>query len=114
MQYGFMYLTGIIDLYSRYMVGWQVGNTLDKQTQTEVLTQAMASYATPEIINADQGSQYTYAPGIDTLKDYHITISMNGKGRALDNVFIERWFRTIKQNIFTLIRHAMDWSFTGE
>jgi putative transposase len=87
---------------------------LDKQTQTEVLTQAIARYQVPGIINSDQGSQYTCGHWINTLKEYKIRISMNGKGRALDNVFIERWFRTIKQNIFTLIRHAMDWSFTGE
>lgn len=97
MEHGFMYLTGIIDLYSRYIVGWQVSNTLDKQTQTEALSQAITRHGTPEMINSDQGSQYTCGHLIDTLKEYTIRISMNGKGRATDNTFIERWLGTIKQ-----------------
>ena len=97
MKKGFMYLTAIIDVYSRYIVGWQVSNSLEKETQTELLKQAVERYGVPEIINSDQGSQYTCAHWIDTLKEYKIRISMDGKGRATDNAFIERWFRTIKQ-----------------
>lgn len=97
MHKGFMYLTAIIDLYSRFIVGWQISNSLEKETQTELLKQAIEQYGIPEIINSDQGSQYTCAHWVDTLKGYKIRISMDGKGRATDNAFIERWFRTIKQ-----------------
>jgi putative transposase len=97
MRSGFMYLTAIIDLYSRYIVGWQISNSLEKETQTELLQQAITRYGTPEIINSDQGSQYTCEHWIETLGDLGIKVSMDGKGRATDNAFIERWFRTIKQ-----------------
>lgn len=97
MRKGFMYLTGIIDVYSRYIVGWQVSNSLEKQTQTELLEQAIREHGIPEIVNSDQGSQYTCAHWVDTLTAWGIRISMDGKGRATDNAFIERWFRTIKQ-----------------
>lgn len=98
MARGFMYLTAIIDVYSRYIVGWKLSNTLDKESQTELLTQCIANYGTPEIVNSDQGSQYTSKHWVETLKDHGIQISMDGKGRAIDNVFIERFFRTIKQD----------------
>lgn len=97
MRKGFMYLTAIIDLYSRYIVGWQVSNSLEKETQTALLKTAVARHPTPEIINSDQGSQYTSQHWVETLKDLGIRISMDGKGRATDNAFIERFFRTIKQ-----------------
>jgi len=97
MKSGFMYLTAIIDLYSRYIVGWQISNTLEKETQTELLRQAVAEYGTPQILNSDQGSQYTCQHWVETLKEMGIRISMDGRGRATDNAFIERWFRTIKQ-----------------
>lgn len=97
MKQGFMYLTAIIDLYSRYIVGWQISNSLDKQTQTELLTSAISMYGKPDIINSDQGSQYTSAHWVETLKGLKIRISMDGRGRATDNAIIERWFRTIKQ-----------------
>lgn len=97
MASGFMYLTAIIDLYSRYIVGWQISNSLEKETQTEVLKQAVKRYGKPEIVNSDQGSQYTSAHWVSSLKAMKIQISMDGKGRATDNAFIERWFRTIKQ-----------------
>jgi len=97
MKKGFMYLSAIIDLYSRYIVGWQVSNSLEKETQTQVLEQAIREHGVPEIVNSDQGSQYTCQHWVDTLREYKIHISMDGKGRATDNAFIERWFRTIKQ-----------------
>lgn len=97
MRRGFMYLSAIIDLYSRYIVGWQVSNSMEKETQTELLAQAISRYGTPEILNSDQGSQYSCAHWIQTLKEHKIRISMDGRGRARDNAFIERWFRTIKQ-----------------
>ena len=97
MKEGFMYLTAIIDLYSRYIVGWQISNTLEKENQTLLLHDCIARHGKPEIINSDQGSQYTSAHWVDTLTELKIKISMDGKGRANDNAFIERWFRTLKQ-----------------
>jgi len=96
MTKGFMYLTAIIDVYSRFIVGWQISNSLEKETQTQLLKQAIARYGKPKIINSDQGSQYTCAHWVETLKEYDIQISMDGKGRATDNDHIERWFRTVK------------------
>ncbi|MCH2449445.1 MAG: DDE-type integrase/transposase/recombinase, partial [Gracilimonas sp.] len=102
MKNGFMYLTAIIDVYSRYIVCWGVSNSLEKETQTELLEQAIREHGVPGIINSDQGSQYTCAHWVDTLNQYTIRISMDGKGRATDNAFIERWFRTIKQKYIYL------------
>lgn len=97
MKEGFMYLTAIIDIYSRFIVGWQISNTLEKETQTAVLEDAIKRWGKPEIINSDQGSQYTCEHWIEYLKENEIKVSMDGKGRATDNAFIERWFRTLKQ-----------------
>ena len=97
MKNGFMYLTAIIDIYSRYIVGWQVSNSMEKETQTEVLKAAIDRFGKPEIINSDQGSQYTCEHWISFLGENQIKVSMDGKGRATDNAFIERWFRTLKQ-----------------
>lgn len=97
MKTGFMYLTIIIDLYSRFIVGWQLSNSLEKQTQTEVLQTAIARYGAPEIINSDQGSQYTSLHWVSTLQSLGIQISMDGKGRATDNAIVERFFGTIKR-----------------
>lgn len=97
MKEGFMYLTAIIDIYSRFIVGWQISNTLEKETQTAVLEDAIKRWGKPEIINSDQGSQYTCEHWIEYLKESEIKVSMDGKGRATDNAFIERWFRTLKQ-----------------
>jgi putative transposase len=96
MASGFMYLTALIDLYSRYIVGWQLSNSLEKETQTELLESTMRKYGKPEIVNSDQGSQYTCAHWVNCLKGHGIRISMDGKGRATDNAFIERWFRSLK------------------
>ena len=96
MKQGFMYLTAIIDLYSRYIVGWQISNSMEKETQTELLEAAIRQYGKPQIINSDQGSQYTCENWVNFLKNNQIAISMDGKGRATDNAFIERFFRTLK------------------
>jgi putative transposase len=102
MKNGFMYLTAIIDVYSRFIVGWQISNTLEKETQTAVLEQAIKRWGAPEIINSDQGSQYTCEHWIEYLGENNIQVSMDGKGRATDNAFIERWFRTLKQKYIYL------------
>ncbi len=98
MKSGFMYLTAIIDAYSRFVLGWQISNSLENETQTELLRSAIARYGKPEIVNSDQGSQYTCEHWVSNLLEAGIKISMDGKGRATDNAFIERFFGTLKRN----------------
>lgn len=98
MEHGFMYLTAIIDVYSRYIVGWDISNSLDAKNVLEVLKKAIAINGKPEIINSDQGSQFTNKLWIECLECENIKISMDGKGRALDNIYIERFWRTIKRD----------------
>jgi len=101
MSTGFMYLTGIIDVYSRLIVGWGLSNTLSKSSVMVVVNQAVKDYGKPEILNSDQGSQFTSKEYVSYLKQESIRISMDGKGRALDNIYIERFWRTIKyQHIY--------------
>lgn len=102
MEKGFMYLTAVIDLYSRYLVGWQLSNSLEAETQTELINELIGIYGKPDIINSDQGSQYTSEQWVSCLKDHQISISMDGKGRATDNAFIERFFRSIKYDYIYL------------
>jgi putative transposase len=96
MKYGFLYITAIIDVYSRYIVGWGISNTLEAEASINVLKQAIQDYGKPEIINSDQGSQFTCENWVTYLKEEDIKISMDGKGRAIDNIFIERFWRTLK------------------
>jgi putative transposase len=98
MANGFMYLTAIIDLYSRYIVGWDLFNSLNAENTLEVLKQAIDQHGKPEIINSDQGSQFTCALWTEFVDKAGITISMDGRGRATDNIFIERFWRTLKQD----------------
>jgi putative transposase len=93
---GFVYLTAIIDWYSRKILSWDLSLTLDKSSGIEVLERALRRYGPPEIFNSDQGVQYTSPKFLQPLKDVGVKISMDGKGRALDNVFIERFWRTLK------------------
>lgn len=102
MKHGFMYLTVVIDWYSRYIIGWQLSNTLEAETQTDLLEGLIEIYGKPEIINSDQGSQYTCENWVSYLKQQIIKLSMDGKGRATDNAIIERFFRTIKQECIYL------------
>ena len=92
---GFVYLTAIIDWFSRYVLSWRLSNTLEPAFCVEALNEALAS-SKPEIFNTDQGSQYTSKDFITPLKDKGIKISMDSKGRALDNIFVERLWRTVK------------------
>ena len=98
MEKGFMYLTAIIDVYSRYVVAWGLSNSLDAQESLSVLQKAIAQHAKPEIVNSDQGAQFTCREWIGYLKGKSIQISMDGKGRALDNIYIERLWRTVKRD----------------
>jgi len=96
MRKGFMYLTAIIDVYSRKVVGWSISNSLSAQWCRLMLEEAIATHGTPEIINSDQGTQYTSALWTQYLDKMGIRISMDGKGRALDNVWIERFWKSLK------------------
>lgn len=101
MKTGFMYLTAIIDLHSRYVVQWSLSNTMSAEWCNEVLQEAIKNHGIPEIFNTDQGSQFTSEVFINTLIDKGIKISMDGKGRALDNIFIERLWRSVKyENVY--------------
>jgi len=93
---GFVYLTAIVDWYSRYVLAWRISTTLDRRFCIEALNEAMMKYGKPEIFNTDQGCQYTSEEFTDILKAAGIKISMNGKGRALDNIVVERLWRTVK------------------
>jgi len=88
MSHGFMYLTAIIDHYSRFVVNWDVSNSLDAESVLSVLKQAIKQHGKPEIINSDQGSQFTCPLWTEYVKGKDIRISMDSKGRALDNIFI--------------------------
>ena len=98
MKNGFLYLTAIIDLHSRYVVGWGISNSLDADATLSVLKQAIKDHGKPEIINSDQGSQFTCEKWVNYLKDECIQISMDGKGRWIDNIFIERLWRSVKHD----------------
>jgi len=98
MAKGFMYLVAIIDVYSRFVVAWGLHNTLAAENSLNVLKEAIAKSGKPEIINSDQGSQYTSKLWTEYLVSQDIKISMDGKGRALDNIYIERFWRTVKQD----------------
>jgi putative transposase len=94
---GFMYMAAIIDVYSRKILGWSISNSMTKEWCTELLEDTIKKHGKPEIHNSDQGSQYTSDLYIQALKKHGIQISMDGKGRALDNVYIERFWRSLKQ-----------------
>jgi putative transposase len=96
MKNGFLYLTAIIDLYSRFIVGWGISNTLDAEASLSVMKQAIKEHGKPEIVNSDQGSQFTCELWIEHMSKEGVTVSMDGKGRALDNIFIERFWRSLK------------------
>ena len=96
LEKGFVYLAAIIDWHSKKILTWRLSNTMDISLVTRVLNEALALYPKPEIFNTDQGSQYTSKAHIDILKKHNIKISMDGKGRATDNICIERFWRSIK------------------
>lgn len=95
MAKGFVYLTAIIDWCSRYVLSWRLSNTLDSYFCVEALKAALAQ-GCPKIFNTDQGVQYTSSDFVNVLLNAGIQISMDGKGRALDNIFVERLWRTVK------------------
>jgi putative transposase len=93
---GFLYLVAIMDWYSRKVLSWRISNTLDTEFCVQALKEAISLYGIPDIFNTDQGSQYTSLSFTNVLKDHGIKISMDGKGRWMDNVFIERLWRSLK------------------
>ncbi len=96
-----MYLTAVIDWYSRYVVGWELSDSLGTAPVIEALSRAITRYGTPAIVNSDQGSQFTSDDYVAFLKANGIRQSMDGKARWVDNVIIERWFRSLKcDNIY--------------
>ena len=97
MRRGYMYLFAIIDLYSRYIVNWSLSNTMTAEWCNSTIKEALYLNGKPEIFNTDQGSQFTSELHVSFLEKQKIKISMDGKGRAIDNIFIERFWRSIKQ-----------------
>lgn len=98
---GFAYLIAFIDWYSRYVLSWRLSNTLDSGFCVDALEEALNKYGNPEIFNSDQGSQFTSNEFIGVLTKRSILISMDGKGRAHDNIFVERLWRSVKyENVY--------------
>lgn len=95
MEFGFLYLVAVMDWYSRYVISWRLSNSMDVDFCIEALEEAL-SQGRPEVFNTDQGSQFTSREHTDVLKSQDVAISMDGRGRAIDNVMIERLWRTVK------------------
>jgi putative transposase len=106
MRAGFVYLVAIMDWYSRRVLSWRLSNTLDLSFCVEALEEALATFGQPEIFNTDQGAQFTAEAFTTVLRNRGIAISMDGKGRCLDNVFVERLWRSLKYEEVYL--HAYD------
>jgi len=106
MKSGFVYLVAIMDWYSRRVLSWRLSNTLDSSFCIEALQEAFERFGQPEIFNTDQGAQFTADAFTKPLRDRGIAISMDGKGRCLDNVFVERLWRSLKYEEVYL--HAYD------
>ena len=103
---GFVYLVAIIDWYSRKVLSWRLSNTMDAGFCVDCLDEAITLYGTPAIFNSDQGSQFTSDVFTGVLLNNGITISMDGRGRALDNIFVERLWRTVKYEEVYLKQHS--------
>ncbi|MBW2053969.1 MAG: IS3 family transposase, partial [Deltaproteobacteria bacterium] len=99
---GFVFLTVVMDWHSRYVLSWEISTIIDESFCVSALERALRRHDTPEIFNTDQGSQYTGAAFTGVLKDHGVKISMDGKGRATDNIMVERLWRTVKyEDIYT-------------
>jgi putative transposase len=94
---GFMYLVAVIDWYSRKVLSWRLSNSMESTFCVDCLQEALRKYGTPEVFNTDQGAQFTSTAFIGALTEHpSISISMDGRGRALDNIFVERFWRSVK------------------
>ena len=109
---GFAYLVAIIDWYSRKVLSWRLSNSMDAAFCVDCLEDALKQYGLPEVFNSDQGSQFTSAAFTDVLKREGITISMDGRGRALDNISVERLWRAIKYEDIYLKGYANMYNLT--
>jgi len=96
MARGFVYLVAIMDWYSRGVLSWRLSNTMDSDSCVDALEEAIERYGAPDIFNTDQGAQFTSEAFTNALKQHDIKISMDGKGRWVDNVFVERLWRSVK------------------
>jgi len=96
MAKGFLYLVAVMDWHSRAVLAWRLSNTLGADFCVEALEEALADYTRPEIFNTDQGCQFTSTEFTGVLEECGITISMDGKGRCMDNIFVERLWRSLK------------------
>ena len=96
MAYGFLYLVAILDVASRKVLAWRLSNTMTAEFCVEALEEALHRYGRPEIFNTDQGAQFTSEDWLAPLRTAGVAISMDGKGRWIDNVFIERLWRSVK------------------
>jgi putative transposase len=101
-----MYLTAIIDWHSRFIIGWELSDTLDAAPAIAALEQAMRRYGVPCVINSDQGSQFTSDAYVNFLEANGVYQSMDGKARWVDNVIIERWFRSLKTEYIYINEYA--------
>jgi len=111
-QRGFLYLVAIMDWATRHVLAWRLSNTLDAGFCVEALAEALARYGKPKIFNTDQGSQFTSFDFTGLLKDAEISISMDGRGRCMDNIFIERLWRSLKYEAVYL--HELTDGFRAE
>jgi len=102
MDRGFMYLVAIIDWHSRKVLSWRVSNTMDTAFCVEALEEALICHGIPEIFNTDQGAQFTSTGFISVLESNHVAISMDGRGRCIDNIFVERLWWTLKHQYIYL------------
>ncbi len=96
LRHGYAYLVAVIDWYSRYVLSWKISYSMESSFCKDVLNEALSKYGTPEYFNTDQGSQFTDKTFVEILEAKKIKISMDGKGRALDNIFVERLWRSVK------------------
>jgi len=108
MQHGFLYLTAVMDLFSRNVLSWKLSNTLTGDFCIDALDEAL-SRSRPEIFNTDQGAQFTATAYTGRLESHGVAISMDGRGRALDNVFVERLWRSAKYEEVYLRDYADGW-----
>ena len=96
LRHGFVYLVAIMDWYSRKVLSWRISNTMEAEFCVACLEEALQRYGAPEIFNTDQGSQFTAEAFTGLLQAHGVQISMDGRGRALDNIFVERLWRSVK------------------
>jgi putative transposase len=111
-QRGFLYLVAIMDWATRHVLSWRLSNTMDARFCVDALEEALARYGSPEIMNTDQGSQFTGSAWITTLTGAGVQVSMDGRGRCMDNIFIERLWRSLKYEAVYL--HELTDGFRAE